>query len=92
MNRDSAETIALQALGWVAADPEVASDFLGAAGMEAGDLRAAAGSPDFLGAVMDYLLGDDARVIAFATQAGIAPEQVLQVRAALPGGDLPHWT
>jgi hypothetical protein len=31
-------------------------------------------------------------VIDCATALGWRPEEVLQIRAALPGGDLPHWT
>lgn len=92
MAREQAEAVALEALGWLAADDELVGGFLGATGLDAGDLRAAAGSPEFLGAVLDFILADDATVVAFAAQAGLKPEQVMAVRAALPGGDAPHWT
>lgn len=90
--RDWAETVALQALGWIVADPERLAAFLGATGAAPGDLARGARDPAFLGAVMDVLLQSDADVLAFCAEAGLPPDRVAAVRAALPGGDLPHWT
>ena len=88
----TAETLAVQALAWLAEDATRLGGFLAMTGAEAGTLRQAAGDPAFLGAVLDFLLTDDAHVLGFAAAADIAPETVAQARAALPGGDLPHWT
>jgi len=92
INPDEAETIAVAALGWIAADPERTGAFLAASGASVADLRAGAADPAFLGFVMDFLLGDDNAVIAFAEHHRCPPEALAQARAALPGGDLPHWT
>ncbi len=92
MTQDAAETVAVAALVWIAADPERATAFLATSGASVSDLRAGAQDPAFLGFVMDFLLGDDQAVIAFAGHHGCHPEEVMQARAALPGGDLPHWT
>ncbi|MEM7685259.1 MAG: DUF3572 domain-containing protein [Paracoccaceae bacterium] len=90
--REIAETLALQALGWLANDAERAEAFLGSAGLSPGDLRERASDPEFLGFVLDHLLQDEAALIAFCEEAGLAPDRPLRARAALPGGDLPHWT
>jgi hypothetical protein len=87
-----AEVLAITALGWLAAQDDLLAGFLAASGATLDDLRARAADPAFLGAVLDFLLTDDAFVLGFAADAQIAPDMVLRARAGLPGGDLPHWT
>ena len=93
MSPDHAETIALNALSWIATDPERSGPFLAASGLDGAALAARAGEPDFLGFVLEHLLamGDEA-ILSFCDTAGVAPEDVMAARAALPGGDLPNWT
>lgn len=90
--RDSAETIALQALGWVLGPSDLAEVFLGASGIAPQELRRRPDAPEVLAAVLDFVLMDDAWVMAFSAEAGLPPEAVARARAALPGGALPHWT
>ncbi len=102
MRRDLAEDIAVAALGWMAGDADVLGSFLAASGLSASGLpasgasvsglRAGAADPAFLGGVLDFVLQRDDWVLAVAGAAGVAPDAVLAARAALPGGDLPHWT
>ncbi len=92
LSPEAAELLGLQALGWIAAQPELAGDFLAAAGASAGDLRARAADPEFLGFVLDFLLADEAALLAFAAEAGVAPDRPMRARVSLPGGALPHWT
>jgi 2-hydroxychromene-2-carboxylate isomerase len=87
-----AEALGALALGWIARDRELLDAFMGAAGLSPDELRARAGDPEFLGFVLDFVLEDDERVTAVAAEAGLAPEKLLAARAALPGGDAPHWT
>lgn len=87
-----AEALALTALGWIVADPDLARAFLTAAGADPGDLHARAADSEFLGFVLDFLLADEARLLAFAYANGINPGSPMRARAALPGGDLPNWT
>ncbi|MEM1065059.1 MAG: DUF3572 domain-containing protein [Pseudomonadota bacterium] len=89
---DDAETIALQALAWIAEDEDLLPAFLAISGAEAGALREAAGDPGFLGAVLDFVLAEDPRVLAFCEMHGLPPEDPAEARAMLPGGDLMHWT
>lgn len=92
MNQELAETRALAVLGWIAGQDEIFPAFLGATGTSESDLRRRAGDPEFLAAVLDFVLMDDAWVIDCAAALGCPPEQMLHIRAALPGGDLPQWT
>ena len=46
----------------------------------------------FLGAVLDFLLEADRRVIAFCDSAALPYTAPMQARAALPGGREWHWT
>ena len=92
LSREAAEMIGLEALGWIAAQPELAANLLDAAGASPGDLRSRAGDPEFLGFILDFLLADEAALLAFASATGISPDRPLRARVALPGGALPHWT
>lgn len=92
MKDDTAQTIALQALGWIAANDELFPAFLAATGANLAELRERAGDPLFLAAVLDFLLQEDAWVLDFSAQNSLPPTTLQSARAALPGGELPHWT
>ncbi|AAV95993.1 DUF3572 domain-containing protein [Ruegeria pomeroyi] len=91
ISADAAETLALQALAWLVTNEELLPVFLGSTGADIGDLRARAGDRQFLASVLDFLTMDDAWVIAFCDEQGIAYDQPMQARAVL-GGDEMHWT
>ena len=92
MAAGEAEALAARALAWMAGDHELIGRFLAASGAGPAELRAAAAEPGFLGFVLDYVLADEATLLAFAEADGVRPERVARARAALPGGDLPNWT
>jgi hypothetical protein len=87
MRQDMAETVGLQALGWVAAEEDRLAAFLAQTGARLGDLASGARDPAFLASVLDFVLGGDESVLAFAAAAGLAPEMVGRARAHLPGGE-----
>lgn len=88
----AAEVLAIQALGWIAADDELSGAFLGASGAAADELRERAADPEFLGFVLDFLLADEDALLAFCEATETPPDAPMRARAALPGGDLPNWT
>jgi hypothetical protein len=92
MTQESAETIGLGVLGWLAADDDLLPVFLGATGASEADLRVRAADPEFLGAVLDFLTMDDAWVTAFCDAQGLAYDAPMRARAALPGGAEVNWT
>ena len=92
IGRESAETIAAQALAWVAGDPERINGFLNLCGLSPQDLMAQAADPRILGAVLDFVMTEDHMVIAFCDEVGLAYTVPQAARAALPGGEIWHWT
>jgi hypothetical protein len=90
--QDSAESFALQALGWLAGQDEAFGAFLAHAGSDAAEIRARAAEPEVLGSVLDFLLADEPLLLQFCAEAGVKPEAPMQARALLPGGDVPFWT
>ena len=92
MSQDSAETIALQALGWLAANEKLLSVFLGSTGAAGDELRDRANDANFLGSILDFLMMDDAWVVQFCDTAGLSYDKPMLARAALPGGKEVFWT
>ncbi|MBL8571611.1 MAG: DUF3572 domain-containing protein [Phreatobacter sp.] len=81
--RDLAESLAANALAFLAAEPERLERFLSLAGIDPGGIRAAAASPGFLVAVMEHLMSDEPLLLAFAANEGIRPERVVKAAHAL---------
>ncbi|MEM1382722.1 MAG: DUF3572 domain-containing protein [Pseudomonadota bacterium] len=92
MDRDAAERLAIAALGWLAGEEAELTRFLAETGAGAEDLRARAVEPEFLGFVLDFMMASDDRLLAFAEAEGVLPDAAVRARAALPGGQQPHWT
>ena len=86
--REVAEIVAVQALGFIAGDPERLGKFLAETGIGPQSLRAAAADPQFLVSVLDFVLRDDATVKAFAKVSELHPTNIAAARDVL--GD-PHW-
>ena len=80
---DSARSLAVSALAFIAADPDQLSRFLGITGLGSDNLRTAAADPAFLGSVLDYLVGDEKLLVEFAADAGLKPEAVARAHEAL---------
>ena len=92
MKEEQAVALAQAALVWLAGRPEALGTFLAASGAGPAEVRARAADPEFLGFVLDHLLASEADLLAFAREAGVAPEAPARARAALPGGYAPDWT
>lgn len=90
--QEAAEALGLQALAWLVGNEDLLPVFMNASGVGADDLRAQAADPGFLGAVLDFLMMDDAWVIAFCDTIGAPYERVMQARQTLPGGEQVNWT
>ncbi|MEL7165745.1 MAG: DUF3572 domain-containing protein [Pseudomonadota bacterium] len=92
MSQESAEVIALQGLAWLAGKEDLLPVFLGATGASETDVRAGASDPTFLGAVLDFILMDDAWIKEMCDANALSYEVPMIARAALPGGEAVHWT
>jgi hypothetical protein len=78
-----AETIGVKALQFLAADPVQLHRFLDLSGLQPQELRAAAADPAFFAGLLDFLLGHEPTLLAFAGEADVAPEDVARAREAL---------
>jgi len=86
--REVAEIVAIQALSFIAGDPERLGLFLAETGIGPETLRTAAADPKFLASVLDFIMRDDATVKAFAAASELHPSNVAAARQVL--GDR-HW-
>jgi len=86
--REVAEIVAVQALGFVADDPERLGAFLAESGIGPDTLRGAAADPRFLAHVLDFVLRDDATVKAFAAASQLDPTNIAAAHQVLSN---PKW-
>jgi hypothetical protein len=90
--QDTAEALALEALGWIASDDALIAGFMETTGLSGADLLHRAGEGEVLAAAVDFLLAEDSRVIGFCAATGHATDAPGRARSFLAGGDDPHWT
>ena len=82
-NPDSARSLAVSALAFIAADADRLSRFLDITGLGPHNLRTAAADPAFLTSVLDYVVADESLLVAFAGDAGLKPEAIARAHHAL---------
>ena len=81
--------LAIQALGFIAAEPEQLARFLDTTGLAPDTIRTAAREPGFLAGVLAHMLADESLLIAFAAAAGIDPAEMARAARSL-GGQREH--
>ncbi len=92
MTAEEAMSIGQDALIWLAGQPEALGGFLHLSGLDPGTMRDRASDPEFLGFVLDFALGSDEAILAFAADTGLSPSDPARARLKLTGGELPNWT
>jgi Protein of unknown function (DUF3572) len=83
--REAAEMLAIQALSFIAEEPDRLAAFLNASGLTVERLRESARSPGFLAGVLEHMLADESLLLAFAAAADIDPADIARARGALGG-------
>jgi hypothetical protein len=84
---EGAEAVALQAVAFLVADQELLARFAAVTGCGLEDLSRRITERSFLAGVLDFLLADEAAVLAFANHAELAPETPMLARERLlPSG------
>ena len=86
--REVAEIVAVQALSFIASEPERLGLFLAESGIGPETLRSAAADPRFLVSVLDFIMCDDATVKAFADVSQLHPTNIAAAHQALND---PQW-
>ncbi|UWQ05684.1 DUF3572 domain-containing protein [Aliiroseovarius crassostreae] len=92
MKPEDAEVIGLTALTWLVGNEELLPVFLGASGAGIDDLKQGAGNPEFLAAILDFLMMDDDWVVEFCRANTLPFDAPMRARHALPGGGQMNWT
>ena len=85
--REAAEIVAIQALSFIAGEPERLGLFLAESGIGPETLRNAAADPRFLASVLDFVMRDDATVKAFASVSQLHPTNIAAAHQALNDPD-----
>lgn len=83
------EEVAFLAVGFVAANEESLSQFLSLSGAGLSDLRSRLQDPDFLGSVLDFILGQEELMLEFCSKNNLTPQNVWKARTYFPG--MPVW-
>jgi hypothetical protein len=78
-----AQTLALLALSWCLQDERRADRLLGVTGLTTKDLRARAGEPALLAAVLGFLEADEPDLVACAEALALRPERLIAARREL---------
>ncbi|MBY0501251.1 MAG: DUF3572 domain-containing protein [Alphaproteobacteria bacterium] len=86
MDKEQAETIALQALSFLAKDETLLDHFLTLSGLTLQELKRRLREPDLLGGVLDAILADDTVLLSFCNATSLSPDTLVKARRALPGG------
>jgi hypothetical protein len=84
-----AEQLAVQALAFLADDPEELSRFVALTGIDASQIRAAAGQPGFLAGVLEYMCAHEPLLLSFAEAVGHKPQQIERALEGIAG---PRWS
>lgn len=88
LDRKAAELLAIEALSFLADEPERLGRFLALTGVSPGEIRAQAHELSFLAAVLDHIAGDESLLFAFADASGHNPLGVARACTTLGG---PPW-
>ena len=82
-NAQHSETVGLRALVWTIGATDRAERMLAVTGLAAADLRARAGEPALLAAVLSYLEAHEPDLIACADALEMPPAELVAAREAL---------
>jgi hypothetical protein len=82
-DKKAAELLAVDALSFLAGRPDALARFLALTGIGPQTLRVAASDPAFLTGVLDHFLDNEDLLLAYANDADVAPERLVDARRIL---------
>lgn len=81
-----ADQVAIDALGYIASEPDLMKRFLDLTGIEADGIRAAAAEPGFFVGVLDFMLANERDLEDYHHRTGTPPETPSIAREKLDAG------
>ncbi len=85
ITRETAESLAIEALSFLAAEPARLGRFLALSGIGPDQLRSASREPGFLAGILDHIAADEPLLLLFAGHVQCDPLEVLGAQALLSG-------
>ncbi len=85
MKKSDAHENAVKCLHFLASNEDYLGDFLSITGLGPGNLRQAAQDPNFLNAVITFIMDDEKRVMDCAAAINVEPEALSQTYNILVG-------
>jgi hypothetical protein len=76
INREAAEALSIEALSFLASDPERLERFLSLSGLDPATIRLAASDSGFLAAVLEHFCTDESLLLAFSANTGRDPADI----------------
>ena len=92
MDKEIAETRALEVLTWVLSEDDLIRVFMGTTGASQNDLRSNTLNHEFHISILDFVLMDDSWVLSCSKFLSIDPSQIFAIRSSLDGGREVSWT
>ena len=86
MSQADAESLAVEALVWLAQDKDLMPRFLALTGIEVSSIRSAAQEPGFLAGVLQFYLSHEPTLLRFCEETGRDPSSIEKAASLLPGG------
>jgi len=83
LSPDAAQAMALNALTFLAAESENLDRLMTQSGLDVATLRARAGEPELLSAVLDFLLANEDLLLGFCEEVSADPKAVHMARHVL---------
>jgi len=83
LSPDAAQALALNALTFLATEPENLDRLLAQSGLDIATLRARAGESELLSAVLDFLLANEDLLLGFCEEISTDPKAVHMARHVL---------
>jgi len=85
MPPEAAEELAIQALSYLASDPERLGQFLTVTGIGPEQIRTASAEPGFLAGVLGYIASDEHLAAGFAAETACGPADIARAHETLGG-------
>jgi hypothetical protein len=85
-NKDTAATVALQALGFIMGDASLRERFIDLSGVTPDDLRHELDTESVLAAVLGFLASHEPDLLACAAALDLTPAQLMNAAYVLQGG------
>ena len=91
MTPETAKELSIQGVRYLAGDHEQLARFLSLSGLAPQDIRTLVSERAFHVAVLDFFLGHEPSLIAFAASTGIDPTDVATAKRALAPNEPESW-